>query len=89
MKITKEQLKQIIKEELTEMDQSFGGSQRDPKEAQATIAFQEAAAALIAIIGFKEVERLLVRLGPTARRGWLEESKKSEKNEKNERRTRK
>jgi hypothetical protein len=75
MKITKEQLKQIIKEELSETDQSFGGSPREPEEE----AFIDATYNALIAIGEKELTSLFDRLmAPErgGRRSFFEESKK-------------
>jgi len=78
MKITKEQLKQIIKEELSETDQSFGGSPREPEEE----AFIDATYKALIAIGEKELTSLFDRLMAPERGGrpsFFEEGKKSRK----------
>jgi len=75
MKITKQQLKQIIKEELSETDQSFGGSPREPEEE----AFIDATYKALITIGEPGLTRLFNRLvAPSRRRPQqsIEESKK-------------
>jgi len=81
MKLTKEQLKQIIKEELSETDQSFGGSSMTdfPEEEE---AFIDATYKALIAIGEKELTSLFDRLmAPErgGRRSFFEESKKSGK----------
>ena len=78
MKLTKEQLKQIIKEELSETDQSLGGSSMTdfPEEEE---AFIDATYKALITIGEPGLTRLFNRLvAPSRRRPQqsIEESKK-------------